>query len=299
MKVMIAYDGSERSNAAIEDLRRAGLGNDVEAELMFVADVWIPPENMYSGPSLWEVAIRDVATQGRNTLARASQEVQRAAERLRALFPQWKVTAQTTTGPAALRLVERAEGLPADLVLVGAQGHAVVERLGLGSVALKLVTHLQRSVRVSRIAHGTHPMRIVIGVDGSPDAQAALEAVAARHWPVGTEARALTVVDHRVLTVPDGVYLASDAAVSEISEAIANSAADRLRQVGLAASAHTVNGDPKHALIQAARDWTADCVFVGARGLTRVERFLLGSVSTSVAMHAPCSVEVVHPIQKA
>jgi nucleotide-binding universal stress UspA family protein len=76
---------------------------------------------------------------------------------------------------------------------------------------------------------------------------------------------------------------------------VADAAAQQLVKAGLAATAHVIDGDPKHALVAAAREWQADCVFVGARGLTRVERFLLGSVSTSVAMRAPCSVEVVHP----
>ena len=63
---------------------------------------------------------------------------------------------------------------------------------------------------------------------------------------------------------------------------------------GLSASAHVLRGDPKAVLVQVCRESEIDCLFVGARGLTGVERFLLGSVSTSVAMHAPCSVEVVH-----
>jgi len=38
----------------------------------------------------------------------------------------------------------------------------------------------------------------------------------------------------------------------------------------------------------------ADCIVVGAAGVRGIERFLLGSVSTAVAMGAHCSVEIVH-----
>jgi hypothetical protein len=54
MKVLIAHDGSERSDAALEDLRHAGLGSGIEAEVIHVAEVWIPPEDSYTGPSVWE-----------------------------------------------------------------------------------------------------------------------------------------------------------------------------------------------------------------------------------------------------
>jgi nucleotide-binding universal stress UspA family protein len=53
------------------------------------------------------------------------------------------------------------------------------------------------------------------------------------------------------------------------------------------------DGEPKSLLIAEAESWGADCIFVGARGLGRVERFMLGSVSTAVAARAHCSVEVV------
>jgi len=79
-------------------------------------------------------------------------------------------------------------------------------------------------------------------------------------------------------------------------------AAATLRRCCPQASVSTVvkPGDPKYALIDLADDWeeegtkTADCIFLGARGVRGVERFLLGSVSTAVAMNAHCSVEIVH-----
>jgi len=68
-----------------------------------------------------------------------------------------------------------------------------------------------------------------------------------------------------------------------------------LRTRGLTVSSVIKEGDPKHVLLDEAERWGADCIFVGARGLSRVERFLLGSVSAAVAARAHCSVEIVRP----
>ena len=52
-------------------------------------------------------------------------------------------------------------------------------------------------------------------------------------------------------------------------------------------------GEPKEMLLKEARNWNASAIFVGARGIGRVERMLLGSVSYAAVAHAPCTVEVV------
>lgn len=43
MKLLIAYDGSEAAEAALDDLTRAGLAETVEAAVITVADVFLPP----------------------------------------------------------------------------------------------------------------------------------------------------------------------------------------------------------------------------------------------------------------
>jgi nucleotide-binding universal stress UspA family protein len=73
----------------------------------------------------------------------------------------------------------------------------------------------------------------------------------------------------------------------------ANLSGDRLKDVGLTVSPIVAEGDPKEALVQEARAWNADSIFIGACGLGRVERLLLGSVSSATVAHAPCTVEVV------
>jgi nucleotide-binding universal stress UspA family protein len=71
--------------------------------------------------------------------------------------------------------------------------------------------------------------------------------------------------------------------------------AEPLWNRGLIVSSVIKEGDPKQILLDEAEHWGADCLFVGARGLSRIERFLLGSVSAAVATRAHCSVEVVRP----
>ena len=66
-----------------------------------------------------------------------------------------------------------------------------------------------------------------------------------------------------------------------------------LRAAGLVATPVVEEADAKQLLVQEAERWSADCIFVGAKVHSALERFLLGSVSATVAARAPWSVEVV------
>jgi len=70
----------------------------------------------------------------------------------------------------------------ADLIVVGSHGRSALTRLVLGRVSQQVATESRCSVRVARhvTARGHTPMRIVIGVDGSRGAEAAVDAVALR-----------------------------------------------------------------------------------------------------------------------
>src|SRR5262249_35101151 len=141
----------------------------------------------------------------------------------------------------------------------------------------------------------------LIGIDGSPDAAAAVQAVAARAWPVHSTVRLGTALDARMYTAlafmrpPEETGTAArateaSARVTQTTDAIAG----LLPSGGLIVSWVIKEGDRKQVLLDEAEQWEADSLFVGARGLSRVERFLLGSVSAAVAARAHCSVEVVH-----
>ncbi|MCA8996714.1 MAG: universal stress protein [Planctomycetaceae bacterium] len=58
-----------------------------------------------------------------------------------------------------------------------------------------------------------------------------------------------------------------------------------------------LDGHPARELVLAAEQQGVDAVVLGARGVSGIRRFLLGSVSENVAKHAKCSVLVVRPPQ--
>jgi len=54
---------------------------------------------------------------------------------------------------------------------------------------------------------------------------------------------------------------------------------------------------PKASILNEAERWNADLIIAGSHGRHGWDRFLLGSVSEALALHAPCSVEVIREKQ--
>ena len=284
MKILVGYDGSAGAETALTDLHRAGLPPRVEAIVLSVADVWLPPTD--AEPSSRErlsVEVRAARAQAARILHKARETAQRGAERLRADFPDWTVHAETVADSPAWALVKRGDEWGADLTVLGAHGHGALETILIGSVPEMILHEVRCSVRVARpgLAQPEAPIRLILGIDGSPGAQAACSAIERRVWPQGTKVRIVSVVDHRLSV--------ADVSVTQLVEAAAND----LIRAGLRVTTLATEGDPKRVLIEEARDLGADCIFVGASGLARRGLFRLGTVSSAVAARADCSVEVV------
>jgi len=306
MKVLIAYDGSSCADAALDDLRRAGLPHVAEALIIAVADVFLPsPSDVeQTFPGQVPMAVQSAWTQATHAVEEAHALAMQARARVQASFPDWDVSAEACADSPAWAVIKKADTWQPDLIVVGSHGRSTVGRLLLGSVSYKVVTEAQGSVRVGRGDHkaGEVPVRLVVGVDGSADAVAAVHAMAARHWPVGSETRLVAVLDSRMLTalaprrppVAEWVKVGAPDEQAWVHQMV-ETLAEQLRATGLTVSSIIKPGDPKDVLLDEAAHWEADCIVVGARGLSRIERFLLGSVTAAVAVRAHCSVEVIRP----
>jgi nucleotide-binding universal stress UspA family protein len=286
MKILVAYDGSSFSDAALDDLLRAGLPSEAEARVVSVSEV--------ASPVMPHVGLAP-AMPSNETLSRqkddAMELARSAAQRISQYFPEWVVRPQGYASSAVLEILAEAGLWRPDLILIGSHGRSALTRFFLGSVTMSVLHGARCPVRVVRgdVRTDQTPVRNIIGVDGSSFASAAVESVTRRAWPAESEFRVVTCYG------PLGFQIEPSALASMKFRAqeIQNESISMLSAAGLIASGKILPDDAGYALIEEAETWKADCVFVGARGLNAFERLLLRSVSSKVAGHAPCSVEVV------
>lgn len=144
-------------------------------------------------------------------------------------------------------------------------------------------------------------MKILVGVDGSPCSAAAVAEVASRPWPRGSEVMVLSVAHSHVPQIPDPffiMYAAHEESLEEELRSAGNCARDAARRIEAnpairRVTTEVLEGTPGSVIVKEAERLHADLVVLGCHGYGVVHRFLRGSVSQAVLLHAPCSVEVV------
>lgn len=133
-------------------------------------------------------------------------------------------------------------------------------------------------------------MKVLIGVDDSSFSQAAVASVAQRTWELGTQVKIVSAVDTFLYT-----NLNEETNRYEIARRAVDHAVEVLRKSHnqFELSGEIIEGSPKEVILDEAEKWPADLIVVGSHGRRGLNRFLLGSVSQAVALHANCSVEIV------
>jgi len=294
MKILIAYDGSEGADWIIEDLKRAGLPRRAEAIVLTIAEEFIPAPTSIGGVAT--TFAKSLLEEEKESLALA----RRARSQIHQLFPGWEILADAGIGSPASEIIAVADEWRPDLIVVGWRGRTALGRMFFGGVSQKVIHEARCSVRVARgrIVEPDAPARIIVGVDGSEEANAAVEEIAARNWPARSEVR----IVNSSWTIPagsdPGTAVNLEEWVARENERVmkmVDGAAEKLGSAGLMVSTVVKEREPKALLCSEAEDMFADCIFVGARGMGRIERFLIGSVSSGVAARAHCSVEVIRP----
>ena len=309
MKLAIAYDGSKDAEAAIDDLAACGLPETGSAQVISIAEVWLPPpgsieDDAVEGASeYFAQAVHEARQRAERAVIEAEMLAKFGTDRVKLALPGWNVVSVASHGSPGWEIVSQAEAFGVDLILVGAQGRSFLGRLALGSISQRVLTEANCSVRIGRgrIDLDRGPQRIVVGFDGSRGAKVAAVSVAEREWSPGTEVRLVAVTEPALPTAIGRFVSPGPTTVGEASpvghiwlERTAEAILEMLRAVRLRASFSICGGEAKKALIEEAEKWGADSIFLGASAWgSRIERLLLGSTAAAVAARAHCSVEVV------
>ena len=291
MKTLIAYDGSTCADDAINDLPRAGLPRQADALIVHIQERWLPPPSSYeivgevlvSSNSVGAQPARDREEPRVKADEAQVEMLERASQRLSSYFPEWMTKTLSLQGSPAREIIRQAKEWNADLIVVGSHGRTGIKRFVLGSVSQKIVNEAECSVRVVRgeTWKTGSPNRLLIGLDGTSGARAAVEEVARRMWIMGSEVRLVVARD------------APEKNSKWLREYVGD-ARKTLERAELSVTKLIEEGDPKQVIVAAAEEWGVDCIFLGANDSENFyENLLLGSVSTAVVARAHCTVEIV------
>ena len=135
---------------------------------------------------------------------------------------------------------------------------------------------------------------VVVGVDGSAEADAALAFAVAEAALRGLPLRVVCAWEPTASAYVGEAFAAtSDAfvAAEHHAEDVLRAALGRVPHPGVRVEAISAEGSAAGVLVEQAVG--AELLVVGSRGRGATKRLLLGSVSSDVAHHAPCPVVIV------
>lgn len=145
-------------------------------------------------------------------------------------------------------------------------------------------------------------MKVLVAVDGSKYARWALEWIGQMPLTVAPEVTALHVLDLAALRAPfllqptvigNEPFLQEEIRRTEVrSKQVLAETTDLLSSLELDGKVVGVKGSIAPTILKRAPD-RKGLIALGSRGLGALDRFMLGSVSTQVALHTSCSVLVV------
>jgi nucleotide-binding universal stress UspA family protein len=191
----------------------------------------------------------------------------------------------TYEDPAEL-LLELVKDEGYDLVVIGNRAEHQSERYSLGSVTEKIARHAECPVLI--VKKKPKVERILTAVDGSKHADKALEYAVqlAKNYSANL---ALVHVEEDKLIRIGGPQVVD--CLGTVGECILKDALTKVQ--GISFDKMLEYGSPAEVIIKVAKKADVDLIVVGSRGLSSVRRYLLGSVSDDISLHARSSVLIV------
>lgn len=284
MRILMATDGSRRSVQALATAGRMLAGGERVVELLYVS----PDVRKHPNRQRFEDRAHRLVARVKDALAESGVPVRTIVK----------------VGSAARVLIGSSQNY--DLTVIAAASRRTGPMVGLGPVASRVAEHASSSVLVARDTRGESALRVLAPVDGSEASFRALDKLVACIDLTVAEVTLMHVAETPWLHPGDDQEWLGDKDPQEErddpqvqlqrellaeGESILEAARDRL-PAGVSVNTQVVEGLPAEEILSEA-DQGYDLVVLGASGAADLKHQILGSVSSKVAWHAPCSVLLV------
>jgi len=287
MRILLATDGSEYSETAARYIQRLSLGPEHEVVVMHALKDYLMPDSI------------DTARDFRKAGLKGAEKL---VDDFKPLLEPCRCSVRTLVreGDPSTEILEGAQELGADLIVMGHRGLTGINRFLIGSVAHKVVKHGAYSALIVReLPAHVRPLRILYCTDGSHSARYAREMLAALPFGGDSEINVLSVVDMDISSLPEKYYPDEEVSVMmaelrehnrKLAEKYVAEDAEALRMRYKDVKQHIVFGIPDSEILMAVDGLQADLVVMGSKGSRGLRGILLGSASQRVLRHADCSV---------
>ena len=283
-RLLLATESSEFSEGANREAIR--LAKRCGSKLTAMSVIESNPEFGSMAPAILEKLEKEVLAHLNSVKARAKQE---------------GVTCETVTyeGEDSYKyIVEEAVKQKSTMIIMGRRGKKGFRRLVMGSTTSWTIGHSPCSVLVVPRAAQVDFKSVVVATDGSKySAAAASEAIGiAKRNNAKLTVLAVVPADIAMPTDIDFAAIQREKIADQdlqAAEKNARAVKDAAQKAGVEAQAFVMSGKPADAIIEIAKDKSADLVVVGSHGRTGLDRLLMGSVAERVIVLASCAVLVV------
>jgi sulfate permease, SulP family len=269
-RLLVASDGSEYSGAAI----RTALGLAQRSQARVRVIHLLPGRGIGPAPGATDIP-SSVLEQARSHLDELEREAGAAG-----------IACTTEVVETNLHfyqeIVQQADQMQADLIIMGRRGPRGMARVRLGETTAKVIGHAHCSVLVVPRDTQTSGRHLVLATDGSRYAEAATAMAA-------TFAKILQAP----VTAVSAILPSHSPERQEEAAAAARRAASFLAEQGIPAESEVLHGRADEMVLQSAASHAADLIVIGSHGRTGLQRAMLGSVSERVIDAAMTPVLVV------
>ncbi len=287
MKVLLATDGSKQAEEAAELFAQFSHPITLAITILSVN----PPLETHGPIELVDLIERDLEAER----LRALEACQRIEQKFRG--EDVRVESVVLGGHPGELIVNEAKSRDVDLIVIGANGHSLIDRILLGSVSDFVATHARCSVLIVRPARPHEPAHrgrnLCFAYDESEPSKFAIKALREFDWSRNTH---IDVVS--VMSLP---FMYSEIPIEIDTEAIKTATAKMLAEGTQSLQELSPNVSSKlvesshvgDAIVQFSNKMASDIIIMGNSGRGMVGRFFLGSASRYVLRHATCSVWLV------